>query len=110
MNQAALFHQSINRLAIFPGDEDNGSVSSNPPSYHPNQNEALNLEVNPRIESNKNHDRKSHLDEMLGVTPTKRFLSEEVCLTLILTSHSPLFVFPTELSYERHLSFHTYEN
>ena len=86
-------------IYVVIGDEDNGSVSSNHLYSHPNQNEALNLEVTPRgmsLESSKNHDRKSHLDEMLGVTPAKRFLSEEVCHTnhLVDIVKTDLFDYP----------------
>ncbi|KAI2808693.1 AT-rich interactive domain-containing protein 3A [Blomia tropicalis] len=60
------------------GDEDNGSVSSNP-SYPltGGQNEALNLEVTPRAsnDSTKNScDRRPHLEDMLGTS--KRFCDE----------------------------------
>lgn len=87
---------TICNLFQFKGDEDNGSMSSTPThSLHhtlPLQQEALNLEVNPRNSNNSNsvseataralEASRKVMEEALGVTPAKRFLSDEVPRTL----------------------------
>jgi len=79
-----------NSQGLSSGEEDNGSMSSTP-THHLHhampQQEALNLEVNPRnSNSNSVSDITSRaleaasrkvMEEALGVTPAKRFLTEE---------------------------------
>lgn len=89
----------VYNFAIRLGDEDNNSVSSNPPYPILGQSEALNLEMNNTSNNTSGHrhgdsigkhyDRKLQLEDMLsGCTPNKRFKPEEVTIgSLILLDH-----------------------
>ena len=86
------------------GEEDNGSISSTPTHHfsHHNpmpQSEALNLEVN-RREANEITNRaletsRKIMEDALGVTPAKRFLTDEVrnpFIKSILHSFNPFLL------------------